>query len=283
MGNQRFKLSDMIPNAWFYKLKYMNNSPSSTATNRRAPGSRDVSHGSNSRQLPNKKTNPNSPPTSTNPSYPKLLYSSYSIPVSLDPPTTYSRRSRRKPPRRRTVYRPSSLPRRHCSGSTSSSEVEPDSSDEDLSSNHNIGGFSAATDIVLDMYAASIPKLPPILTKPSKLDANKEQRAVKLQSKRIAPSGGRRSGSRSCVVSFRNKKIENDSVAMAKLSVDPIGDFRVSMEEMITEYNIKDSADLEDLLACYLSLNSSYFHDQIVRAFEQIWFGVISRRRIDDD
>jgi len=63
-----------------------------------------------------------------------------------------------------------------------------------------------------------------------------------------------------------------DGFAVVKSSFDPQSDFRESMVEMIVENNIRASKDLEDLLACYLSLNSSEYHDLIVKAFEQIWF-----------
>lgn len=64
----------------------------------------------------------------------------------------------------------------------------------------------------------------------------------------------------------------SESFAVVKTSLDPQRDFRDSMMEMIVENNIKESKDLEDLLACYLSLNSREYHDLIVKAFEQIWF-----------
>ncbi|URE04058.1 hypothetical protein MUK42_03743 [Musa troglodytarum] len=54
--------------------------------------------------------------------------------------------------------------------------------------------------------------------------------------------------------------------------VGPAEDFRDSMLEMIVENNIRASKDLEELLACYLSLNSDEYHDAIVKAFQQIWF-----------
>lgn len=63
---------------------------------------------------------------------------------------------------------------------------------------------------------------------------------------------------------------------MMKNSSDPQRDFRESMMEMIVENNLKASRDLEELLACYLSLNSNEYHDVIVKAFEEIWFDVIS-------
>ncbi|KAJ9179646.1 hypothetical protein P3X46_007995 [Hevea brasiliensis] len=64
----------------------------------------------------------------------------------------------------------------------------------------------------------------------------------------------------------------SDSLAIVKSSFDPQRDFRDSMVEMIMENNIRASKDLEDLLACYLSLNSDEYHDLIIKVFKQIWF-----------
>jgi uncharacterized protein (TIGR01568 family) len=58
---------------------------------------------------------------------------------------------------------------------------------------------------------------------------------------------------------------------VVKTSRDPRRDFRESMEEMIAENAICTAADLEDLLACYLSLNAAEYHDLIVDVFEHIW------------
>ncbi|XP_062081592.1 transcription repressor OFP1-like [Humulus lupulus] len=73
-------------------------------------------------------------------------------------------------------------------------------------------------------------------------------------------------------ISARNNKHLAESFAVVKSSIDPQSDFKESMVEMIVENNIKGSKDLEELLACYLSLNSKEYHDIIVKAFEQIWF-----------
>lgn len=62
------------------------------------------------------------------------------------------------------------------------------------------------------------------------------------------------------------------SFAVVKSSVDPRRDFRESMVEMIVENNIRTSKDLEDLLACYLQLNSDEYHEMIIKVFKQIWF-----------
>ncbi|XP_073282713.1 transcription repressor OFP1-like [Primulina huaijiensis] len=64
----------------------------------------------------------------------------------------------------------------------------------------------------------------------------------------------------------------SESFAVMKSSKDPRRDFRESMVEMIVQNNIRASRDLEELLACYLSLNSDEYHDLIINVFKQIWF-----------
>ncbi|CAK9153765.1 unnamed protein product [Ilex paraguariensis] len=66
----------------------------------------------------------------------------------------------------------------------------------------------------------------------------------------------------------------SDSLAIMKSSQDPQRDFRESMVEMIMENKIRASKDLEDLLACYLSLNSDEYHELIIGVFKQIWFDI---------
>lgn len=141
-------------------------------------------------------------------------------------------------------------------------------------------------------------ELPPIITKPSKPKKRenkgsvlKEQRTssttvrkfsltspgvrLRINSPRVA--GKRVSGhGRRSVPSGTNsgdrKRSLSDSFAIVKSSFDPQRDFRESMVEMIVENNIRASKDLEDLLACYLSLNSDEYHDLIIKVFKQIWF-----------
>ncbi|CAH9147052.1 unnamed protein product [Cuscuta epithymum] len=69
------------------------------------------------------------------------------------------------------------------------------------------------------------------------------------------------------------KKRSSRVVAMEKASADPEKDFRESMMEMILENGMMEGSDreLEELLACYLSLNSHEYHPLIVKAFQQIW------------
>lgn len=62
-----------------------------------------------------------------------------------------------------------------------------------------------------------------------------------------------------------------DSFAVVKCSLDPQQDFRDSMIEMIKEKEISQPEEMEELLACYLSLNSNEYHDIIIKAFRQVW------------
>ncbi|GMI72898.1 ovate family protein 5 [Hibiscus trionum] len=65
---------------------------------------------------------------------------------------------------------------------------------------------------------------------------------------------------------------ELENFAMVKCSFDPEKDFRDSMMEMIRENRISQSEELEELLACYLTLNSDVYHDLIIKVFQQVWF-----------
>ncbi|KAF4347173.1 hypothetical protein G4B88_008820 [Cannabis sativa] len=61
-----------------------------------------------------------------------------------------------------------------------------------------------------------------------------------------------------------------DSFAVVKKSSDPHHDFRTSMVEMIVEKQIFGAKDLEQLLQCFLSLNSDHHHRVIVEVFTEI-------------
>ncbi|KAL7193100.1 hypothetical protein ACSBR2_024835 [Camellia fascicularis] len=70
-----------------------------------------------------------------------------------------------------------------------------------------------------------------------------------------------------CVVEGKVK----ESFAVVKKSEDPYEDFKRSMMEMILEKQMFEAEDLEQLLRCFLSLNSRRFHGMIVEAFTEIW------------
>lgn len=62
-----------------------------------------------------------------------------------------------------------------------------------------------------------------------------------------------------------------DSFAVVKCSLDPQQDFIDSMIEMIKEKQISQAEEMEELLACYLTLNSNEYHDLIIKAFRKVW------------
>ncbi|MBA0837401.1 hypothetical protein Goarm_009562 [Gossypium armourianum] len=62
-----------------------------------------------------------------------------------------------------------------------------------------------------------------------------------------------------------------ESVVVVKKSEDPYEDFKRSMLEMIMEKQMFEAKDLEQLLQCFLSLNSKEYHGIIVEAFTEIW------------
>lgn len=62
------------------------------------------------------------------------------------------------------------------------------------------------------------------------------------------------------------------AVKVVKKSEDPYEDFKISMLEMIMEKRIFAVKDLEQLLQCFLSLNSQHHHAAIVEAFTEIWY-----------
>ncbi|KAL4563934.1 hypothetical protein LXL04_027983 [Taraxacum kok-saghyz] len=68
-----------------------------------------------------------------------------------------------------------------------------------------------------------------------------------------------------------------DGVAVAKESSDPHEDFRVSMVDMIVEKGIFRFEELENLVECFLSLNSEEHHKVIFEVFAEIWEILVSK------
>ncbi|KAK7283349.1 hypothetical protein RIF29_12801 [Crotalaria pallida] len=66
-------------------------------------------------------------------------------------------------------------------------------------------------------------------------------------------------------------RVVKESFAVVKKSNEPYQDFKKSMLEMIMEMEISEAEDLEQLLQCFLALNSRSYHEVIVRAFMEIW------------
>ncbi|RLN00688.1 transcription repressor OFP13-like [Panicum miliaceum] len=73
-----------------------------------------------------------------------------------------------------------------------------------------------------------------------------------------------------------SKSLAEGSVAVAVDSGDAYGDFRASMEEMVSAHGLRDWAALEELLAWYLRINGKQHHHLIVDAFVDLLLGLAS-------
>lgn len=101
-----------------------------------------------------------------------------------------------------------------------------------------------------------------------KMSSVKKVRSVRFQ------SSEKRRGAEVKKTTVTRKSVEGkvrESFAVVKKSKDPYEDFKKSMMEMITEMEMSEAEDLEQLLQCFLALNSRSYHAVIVRAFMEIW------------
>ncbi|KAK2361319.1 transcription repressor OFP1 [Trifolium repens] len=329
MGNYRFKLSDMMPNAWFYKLRDMGRTRNQTQQQRKKKNSSSSTTSNTSKSKQPYQTNPRK-------SYYFTRELNQTNNKDFSPELPRKSSSKQQRPKRRTPK---------SSSSTSSplySSAESESPDPEIRTDRVL---LPTNDIIIDVdnnsliatrkddklngydSLSELMKLPPIVTKPenfnyllnytkkkqtkprNKISSNdehnvkgslkvkilkEEQRNIntntpsrrfsmsspgvklrinspRLSSKKIQ-SNGRKSVSSTTTSSAGNRRSLSDSFAIVKSSMNPQRDFRESMVEMIVQNNIRTSKDLEDLLACYLSLNSDEYHEVIIKVFKQIWF-----------
>ncbi|KAL5719251.1 hypothetical protein ACHQM5_012054 [Ranunculus cassubicifolius] len=61
-----------------------------------------------------------------------------------------------------------------------------------------------------------------------------------------------------------------ESICAVKYSMDPYIDLRESILEMIKNVGVRNWDEMEELIYCYVVLNSSEVHGSIVRAFLSI-------------
>ncbi|KAF8086510.1 hypothetical protein N665_0622s0006 [Sinapis alba] len=302
MGNHKFKISDMIPSAWFHKLKDM----TKQSKPKNKPFSCSSSNTCNKKKLP----------TDSVPHHSSASHFSNSL-VAKSPHHNSPRNSihtKRRMSKRKTLYKPSLKPNTppFASAGFNKSKINGQDSSHcpfpalERSPEYFVYSFyEEKDDEFVDHSNFKIktnnkaccparnptkkPLKPHLSVKINKekeedgdecISEKKYQKQVssgrkssaginlrRVSSPRIQLSGTRRrSTSRS-----ESKQAVLESFAVMKRSVDPKKDFRESMVEMIEENNIRASKDLEDLLTCYLSLNPKEYHDLIIQVFEQIW------------
>jgi uncharacterized protein (TIGR01568 family) len=350
MGRRKFRLSDMMPNSWFYKLRDMRRaggrSAAGGASVTQAKGSRSTQQAGTPRPLP-----------APQPHRPSYYYASrdrlLQPPPAPQPTEAATEDDRRQPVPRRTESPSRSFKRRHrtasqlmpvaqapdarhrrrdtCIGGDGTGDVrefgEPTVKAPPSMGTFNGKVIASDTDIIFDLRDDVMPErlLRPIVTRPARKDSEcryqlKERRVAvhrgavtprtssaseqggsprrssvssgrcrlktRVKSPRLASRGSRKGKStnpattQAASPSPRKaapaKPPLEESFAVVKASVDPRKDFRESMEEMIAEQGIRDAGDLEDLLACYLTLNAAEHHDVIVEVFEEIWVSLAS-------
>ncbi|KAM0852269.1 hypothetical protein ACQ4PT_051869 [Festuca glaucescens] len=348
MGRHKFRLSDMIPNAWFFKLRDMR---AARGTGAASPGA--ASRAGRPPSTPRRTSYYYSPRAGDpvgSPLHPRASDTQFP-PLPLSPPRRSSskRRHRRRPvklapsvsgssvlsspvstgcrcrrkPELVAVQAPDTPPCRRdrfvgYNDDSPETLKKPTVTVDELHLNGKV--ITSATDIIIDLRTKKNKTLlPPIVTKPARTTPNgceledkhidivaratqrttapfsdEQQSKVVVKPRRSAPSSARRlktRGNTPRVASSRKPKPPApapapspartkpppplaESFAVVKTSRDPRRDFRESMEEMIAENGICTAADLEDLLACYLSLNAAEYHDLIVDVFEHIWAGL---------
>ncbi|KAJ0620669.1 putative transcription factor OFP family [Helianthus annuus] len=278
MGNYRFRFSNIIPNSWFYTsnaTKITKTQPITTSSSSSSVSSQPAIHHRKSYYFTRELTVPD--PTTT--------------PVQ-DPSPPESRGPRKSSKKKRPTTPKKPIRRKLISPEI---EILPESFETDsieiFSDNEALlpeqprpVGCSCTTNSLNEEVYARV-DLPRIITKPVKQDefgsgkwvvnGGSRGRVVKegLMGSPVRKAKGNgyspRLGNRVKVNGIRrrngNRRSLSESLAVVKTSADPGRDFKESMVEMIMENNIKSSKDLEDLLACYLALNSDEYHDLIIR------------------
>ncbi|KAE8722603.1 Transcription repressor OFP2 [Hibiscus syriacus] len=254
MGNYKFRLSDMIPNVWFNKLKDMG----------RSRRNHTSSSGGRCNDNTRRKQNPEQP-------HRFCPRKSYHFTRELIPGGDFETKSSKQ-------LAGKINPRKSTSDDCSNLQKEF-RSDCILTTEFSCKLVSSEADeLKLELPPIkchrSSAKVKETIKKNNsgvkKFTVNSPGVKLRVNSPRIVSR--RIHGRRRAASSSSSSSSLSGSFAVVKSSSDPQKDFRESMVEMIMENNIRTSKDLEDLLACYLSLNSNEYHDVIVKVFKQIWF-----------
>ncbi|KAJ6831700.1 transcription repressor OFP2-like [Iris pallida] len=283
MGNHRLRLSDMMPNAWFNKLSQpQRNQPMPTKKTTNPQAQAPPNHHLLQPLIPNRDF--------SSPLHPKAFDTHF--PFDSPRKSTTHKQPRRMIPAIITSSTTSSSSSSlsissSCRGSVSDSDSDVHSSYCISTKNDVTAAAFSQLDLELEL------ELPSIITKPAKkVQTAAEETTVDVKPKKAAPAIRRlrmrtsstsprtrtrtSSAAAEKVRVVRKKSGLSESFAVVKSTSDPRSDFRESMMEMIVENGLSSSNELEDLLACYLSLNSNEYHHVIVGVFEEIWFDISS-------
>ncbi|XP_047330112.1 transcription repressor OFP1-like [Impatiens glandulifera] len=311
MGENKFKLSNMIPSAWFYKLKDMGKRKNQNLNHSKPKKQHSHISSSNSSSL----ITSNSFASSSSGASSKTISSSLSssspstrrksqyfkrdlptLPNSSDThfPDSPKISSKHRP---RTRKNRASSPRRsNNSPSTVNAKPPAPDSTHSVAPTHNSDVCITFDDQLLMRKDSNFSKvlnleLPSIVTKrdPKIKGSLEKERGIGDRTGTVrrrlsvVSSPGMKLRTNSPKIMNRRKgrrslKKLSETYAVMKSPDNPRRDFMESMMEMIVENDIKRSKDLEGLLACYLQLNSNEYHEVIVDVFKEIWFDLADIR-----
>jgi uncharacterized protein (TIGR01568 family) len=241
-NHHRFKLSHLMPNSWFYKLRDMKKprpaSKRNSETTRTSKRSSHYYHGS---------ITPKPLPLSPHRSYSYYLNTKHnmSLDEKLRPSTLHLH------PKASDIQFPRDHHHHHhhCLASTMVIEAKHEFQDLQL---HPIRTRAVLT----GSTSGTCPSSPRLRSR--RLPALINGGSISTTS----AIGGQRSAARR-------------SFAVVKASTDPPRDFKESMVEMIVENDMNAPEDMQELLECYLSLNSREYHGVIMEVFREIWLEII--------
>ncbi|KAG6485351.1 hypothetical protein ZIOFF_053888 [Zingiber officinale] len=233
MGNHRFRVSDMMPSFWFYKLK---DAPKSNR-------SHTIQNAMKLRRC-QFQSSPSLPPPLPLPRRASSYISTRERTERLVPHSPINHKAS-------DTYFPVGSPRK-SSPNTPRKATIPTTSP---SVRDKSGKFEGSEEL-LEL------RLPPILTKPVEDHGEKETEQVEPRSPRL---GARK----------QRETFLAESLVVVKSSADPQKDFRESMVEMVMEKDLRRPKELEELLMCYLSLNSRKYHGIILKEFKKIWVALV--------
>ncbi|KAE8655997.1 Transcription repressor OFP6 [Hibiscus syriacus] len=160
------------------------------------------------------------------------------------------------------------------SGLFSSESLEDDDINDEETETLVSSLRSFSTDSSSEMFNANLQVI--LETKPTRQKKKKSKKVKKA--KRYASE----SDSPARLSSFLQRMIPctvegkvRESFAVVKKSEDPYENFKGSMVDMILEKQMFKEKDLEQLLHCFLSLNSRHHHGVIIQAFSEILGGFV--------
>ncbi|PRQ27016.1 putative transcription factor OFP family [Rosa chinensis] len=182
-----------------------------------------------------------------------------------------SNEKRRKKPKAKA-----SLPSSESSKRWFSSEEENEESETPIYSSRSFStDFSAVLETISEVSDKQSSK-----TKKSNYKVRRLNRGVSKNWKEAEKSSTGEIGKIKSVFQpmrvCRRQGMVKESLAVVKKSEDPFEDFKKSMMEMIMEKQIFEARELEELLHCFLTLNSRHYQGVIVEAFSEIWKLVFS-------